>query len=180
MERRRRVTPISGKARQSLPLRSGQVVDIRHGRTAVGISAAAQNWCSRPSRCVMIRRMSSSTMDPGEQGAGTKFGQGGGGRPFSSSGGGWEMNELRILEHARQLAAGRGYELGSDYATAFLQALRTRDIARDWLHSEAEALDATNRLVNASIDLSGSTTVLSANVFREVLSSFCPFWPFCR
>jgi hypothetical protein len=119
-------------------------------------------------------------MDPGEQGAGTKFGQGGGGRPFSSSGGGWEMNELRILEHARQLAAGRGYELGSDYATAFLQALRTRDIARDWLHSEAEAFDATNRLVNASIDLSGSTTVLSANVFREVLSSFCPFWPFCR
>lgn len=128
----------------------------------------------------MLTRMSSGTMDPVGGGWSTDFGHGSGGNPVRGGGGGWQMDENGLLEFARQLAERDGYQLSQEYAEAFLEALKTRSRAEDWLHSEAEARVATEHIVRASIDTSGPETVLSANIFRKTLSSFCPFWPFCR
>lgn len=127
----------------------------------------------------MLARMSSGTIDP-VGGWSTGFGHGSGGNPVRGGGGGWQMDENNLLEHARQVAANSGCELSREYAEAFLEALRTRNRYEDRLHSEPEAIAATEKIVIATMNASGRETVLSANVFRQTLTSFCPFWPFCR
>jgi hypothetical protein len=100
--------------------------------------------------------------------------------PGSGDGGGWRMDEDWLLQYARRFAASHGYEIDENFASAFLEQVRTRDVEEDDRHSEAEAIAAVKKIVTAAIEHSAGTITLTAESFLISLSDLCPLWPFCR
>jgi hypothetical protein len=100
--------------------------------------------------------------------------------PGSGDGGGWRLDEDWLLQYARRFAASHGYEIDQNFAAAFLERVRSRDVEQDDRHSEAEAIAAVKKLVTAAIEHSAGTTILTAESFLISLSDLCPLWPFCR
>jgi hypothetical protein len=100
--------------------------------------------------------------------------------PGRGGGGGWRFDENVLLAFARRFAKSRGYELDNGFASAFLGAIRSRNVDEDDRHEESEAIEAVRKLVIAAIDHSQGTDVLTADSFFISLSDVCPLWPFCR
>lgn len=99
--------------------------------------------------------------------------------PGGGNGGGWRLDESWLLEQARRIALGYGYELDQGFEAAFLAALRGRNVEEDDKHTEKQALAAVQELILVGIAHSGDGNVLTAEVFDLSLRDLCPLWPFC-
>jgi len=91
------------------------------------------------------------------------------------------MFEHDMLSSARSVGRNFGYELSSDYESAFLSAVRKNMGDRE---DRDGGLRNTDRLMQAAIDLARERRQygrLDAAIFHGTLArrGFCPLWPFC-